>query len=260
MSDAGAQDMLPVVTLRVPGRWADFESFAAALPEGVEVDDEHLYLPAPEGGRFELRATEADEEFPRVFIESCTTELSDRERQDIEGYTANVLLAGPGGSVEAARRLMNAAAAVIQAGGFGVFCDSSGTAHGAEQWLALVADEERGAYWAFVATTGTDDEIYTTGMHVLGLRDGIMTRSGDDRRDWTVLNNFLGFTFQGDEPVADGDLLGEEETGPEFRVAKEPCETFPVGTPFYNPYGMWRLEAVDPAELEAEDEDGEEDR
>ncbi len=235
----------PAVTLRVPGRWASLDAFEAALPEGVWCDEESLHL--PDGSVFELRAAEPDDDFADVFRGSCTRELLPEDDEGLSTYTVNVVLAGRGGSLDAARQLLRAGAAVIRAGGFGVFCDASAAAHGSHDWLALAdSNDDGGAYWAFVTTSGDDDHLYTTGMHVLGHRDAIMPRSGDDERDWMILNNFLGYSYLADEPLSDGDLIGDDDPGqPEFRVHQAPCSTFPPDTPFHNPYGLWRLEPLE---------------
>jgi len=105
-----------------------------------------------------------DDEFPRVFEGACRRLPSRRDRRTIESYGVNVCLAGPGGSLEAAIRMLMAGAAVVQAGGAGVFVDNSGRAHPSRDWIDL-ADSP---------------DLWSVGMHVFGLCDAVIKRGDDD--------------------------------------------------------------------------------
>lgn len=243
------QDEVPRVTLRIPGLWKCAQEFEAELPKDCMLRDGKLFL--PDGWAFEIDVHDADEDFARIFATGCSRPPSEEDQVAIENYTFNLLLTGIGGSVDAAKALLRAGAAAIAAGGHGVFIDSSGLAHGSDDWLALAEQQDVGGpFWAFVMTAGNDDEVYSVGMAVMGMRDAVVPRTGDDKADDFQLRNFLGFTLQSGEPLADGDLLGSEET-PMFSLKKEECTHFEPGNPFHNPFGQWRLVPVS-----AEEEEG----
>ena len=65
---------------------------------------------------------------------------TEEELATADGYTVNVVLSGKGGSMEGARTMMEAAAAMVRAGGAGVFIDNSGLAHGGELWLEITRE------------------------------------------------------------------------------------------------------------------------
>src|SRR6267142_1481772 len=71
---------------------------------------------------------------------ACRQPATADELSTVDGYSVNVLLSGPGGSMQAARTMMQAGAAVVRAGGAGVFIDNSGLAHGGGQWIELTDD------------------------------------------------------------------------------------------------------------------------
>jgi NADPH:quinone reductase-like Zn-dependent oxidoreductase len=76
------------------------------------------------------------------------------------------------GSLEAARKMMEAGAAIVRAGAAGIFIDNCGLAHGGQHWLAMTEDASPDAVsFAFVSIIRGDTEVWTMGMHVLGLRD-----------------------------------------------------------------------------------------
>src|SRR5438552_643214 len=148
-NDNGYEIGVPEVTLRIPGGWSKPQEFFGNLPRGCRCTDNGLIL--LDGSEFELNVLPADEEFPRIFAGSCPKTPTEDECEAIENYKVNICVTGRGGSMEAAKRIMSAAAAVLAAGGVGVFVDNSGIAHGATDWMALVdSADDGGVYWAFV--------------------------------------------------------------------------------------------------------------
>jgi hypothetical protein len=83
-------------------------------------------------------------------------------------------------------------------------------------------------------------------MHVFGLCDAVITRGGDDEADWFDLTSFLGYTLLPDVVIADGDLAGDGDgSPPRYRLHREASCRFPPGSPVHNPYGQWRLIAIE---------------
>jgi hypothetical protein len=81
-------------------------------------------------------------------------------------------------------------------------------------------------------------------MHNLGLRDAICESIGEIEPAAFLMLNFLGYVYEADPTIADGDAVGAEGV-PLFRVYREPCDLHEESDPFYNPYGMWRIRVVD---------------
>lgn len=213
------------------------------LPPGCRWTENGLAL--ADGTEFELYVLPADDEFPQVFANSCPKLPTEDERERIDNYRVNVCLCGRGGSLAAARRLMEGVAAVLAAGGAGVFVDNSGIAHGASDWLTLLDSADNGGlYWAFVSAVRSDEELYSLGMHVLGRRDAIIPRTDDDERDYRTLHSFLGFTAFSGAKIGDGDVVGDPVL-PTFRAHVQDDDRVPADAPMFNPYGRWRLVPVD---------------
>ena len=231
------------VNLRIPGTWSKPAEFFEQLPRGCRCTEEGLIL--ADGSEFELHVLPADEEFPRIFAGSCAKLPTETEREQIENYKVNICLTGPGGSIEAAKRLMAGAAAVLAAGGAGVFVDNSGIAHGATDWLTLHnSADDGGVYWAFVMAVRSEEEVYSMGMHVLGFRDAIIPSTGNEEYDSRTLHSFLGYTAFSGAKIADGEFVGDVVL-PSFQVHEQPDDRVEAGAAMFNPYGRWRLVAVD---------------
>ena len=231
------------VTLRIPGTWSRPEEFYEGLPRGCRSTAEGLVF--DDGSQFELHVLPADEEFPGIFAGSCAKLPTESERSAIEDYKVNICLTGTGGSIEAAKRLMAGAAAVLAAGGAGVFVDNSGIAHGATDWLTLFdSADDGGVYWAFVMAVQSEEEVYSLGMHVLGFRDAVIPSTGNQEYDSRTLHSFLGYTAFSGATLRDGEIVGDTIL-PTFRVHSQSDDRVEPDAPMFNPYGRWRLVAVD---------------
>ena len=183
---------------------------------------------------------DADDQFAQIFRSSCRQPATADELATVDGYRVNVLLSGPGGSMQAARTMMQAAAAIVRAGGAGVFIDNSGLAHGGQHWLEMTEDGGPDALsFAFVAIVRGQADVWTMGMHVLGLRDVAMKRA-DAESDGFGIIEVICYLSGGEKPVEDGHLLADLN-GPRFQAFTEDRTEVPVGSPMHNPFGRLRL-------------------
>ena len=225
------------VTLRVPGPWAHPKELAQRLPAGCRLRPDALEL--DDGTRIEFSAVPADDQFAEVFAGACRQPPTAAERTVVNGYTVNVLLHGPGGSKAAAHAVMRAAAAIVEAGGAGVFIDNSAMAHGGENWRAMTADGGPDALsFAFASIIRGKAEVWTMGMHVLGLPEVVMKRADvEGGFDVVEMTRYLA---AGDKPVGDGHVIADLD-GPRFKTLSEPDTFSKPGSPMHNPFGRLRL-------------------
>ncbi len=208
------------------------------LPAGYRLTPEALIL--PDATQVAFGAAAADEQFPQIFRSSCRQPAAEDELAIVDGYTVNVFLSGPGGSLEAARRMMQAGAAVVEAGGAGVFIDNSALAHGARHWLEMTEDGGPDALsFAFVAIVRGKAEVWTMGMHVLGLRDVVMKRT-DVEVDGFDIIEVIRYLSRGDKPIEDGHVLADLE-GPRFQAFTQESDQGLVASPMHNPFGRLKL-------------------
>lgn len=233
------QPISPVtVALRVPGQWANPRELIERMPEGCRLMPEALILPS--GVQIELGFMDADDQFPGIFRSSLRRPATEEEQRTADGYTVNALLSGPGGSMPAAQTMMEAGAAMVRAGGAGVFIDNSGLAHGGELWLEMTEDGSPDALsFAFVSIIRNQTDVWTMGMHVLGLRDVVMKRA-DVETDGFDIVEVIRYLAQGEKPVGDGHVIADLD-GPRFQAFVQDCEETLAGSPMYNPFGRLRL-------------------
>src|SRR5205823_1870767 len=99
------------------GKWSNPGELIQRLPDGYRLTPEALIL--PDTTQVVFSAGKPDDQFAEIFRSSCRQPATEDELATVAGYKVNVFLSGPGGSMEAARTMMQAGAAVVRAGGAG---------------------------------------------------------------------------------------------------------------------------------------------
>lgn len=227
-------------TLRVPGAWTDPGELLERMPAGFCLTPETLVL--PDGGEIELAAMPPDEQFAGIFRSSCRRPAAEEELAIVDRYTVNIGLSGPGGSLEAARAMMQAGAAIVRAGGAGVFIDNSALAHGGGDWVEMADDGGADAIsFAFVSIVRGRREMWTMGMHVLGFPDLVIGRADGDAE---TMVEVVRYVSAGQKPIGDGHLLADDLGAVRFRVAAAADDRANVAGAMHNPFGCWRLTSL----------------
>src|SRR5690242_706366 len=99
------------IAFRIPGQWATPGELIQRLPAGCRLTAEALTL--PDGTQVASGSAAAAGQVAQFFRSSCRDPATDDELAVVNGYTVNVFLSGPGGSIPAARAMMRAGAAVV---------------------------------------------------------------------------------------------------------------------------------------------------
>jgi hypothetical protein len=226
------------IALRIPGKWSHPRELIQQLPAGIRLTPESLVL--QDGAEVEFGAMEADGQFAQIFRSSLRQPATKDELATVDSYAVNIFLSGPGGSLSAARTMMQAGAAIIQAGGAGVFNDNSGLAHGGQHWLRMTEDGSPDALsFAFVGIVRGQTEVWTMGMHVLGLRDLLMKRADVDA-DENAIIEVIRYLSAGEKPMDDGHIIVDLK-GPRFQAFTQDSPGDLAGSPMHNPFGRLKL-------------------
>lgn len=226
------------IAFRIPGTWKHPGELIERLPPGCSMSPEGLIL--PDGQRVEMVPMPPDKQFADIFASSCRRPATSDELERVRHYTVNIGVMGPGGSLEAARTMMQAAAAIVQAGGAGVFIDNSGLAYGGEQWLDFADDGSADALsFAYVSIVRGQTEAWTMGMHVLGLPE-IKMRRADIEPEGDLIIEVLRYMCHSDRPVDQGHVLLLED-GNVLHVTSKTELDFAAGSPMHNPFGCLML-------------------
>lgn len=226
------------VAMRIPGQWSEPHELFERLREFCELTPEGLVM--PDETLVEFGAMQSDDQFADIFRNSCRRPPTREELAAVQEYNVNVLLCGPGGSMETARTMMQAGAAVVRSGGAGVFIDNCGLAHGGEHWLEMADDGSPEALsFGFVSIIGGKAEMWTMGMHVLGLRDVVMKRADVEENGFDIVE-VIKYLCYSERPIEDGHVVADLE-GPRFQVVVQECPERFSGSPMHNPFGRLKL-------------------
>jgi hypothetical protein len=226
------------VDLRIPGAWSNPQELIERIPAGYRLTSDALVL--PDESRVDLGFMDADDQFAQIFRNSCRRQPTDDELATVDRYTVNALLSGPGGSLDRALKMMQAAAAIIQAGAAGVFIDNCGLAHGGTHWLEMTEVGGPDAVsFAFVAIVRGETEVWTMGMHVLGLRDIVMQRDDIETHGFDIVE-VIRYVSRGEKPIGDGHVLADLN-GPQFQAVAQDSPPQFTSSPMYNPFGRLKL-------------------
>jgi hypothetical protein len=231
----------PRIVLRIPGDWGHPKELLQRLPPGVRLGPERLRL--ADGQEFEFTPMPPDEQFAEIFESSCRRAPQDEELAIVSRYSVNVGLSGPGGSLAAALAMMQAGAAIVQAGGAGVFIDNSALAHGGSDWVAMTEDGGSDAIsFAFATIVRGPREVHTMGMHAMGFPDLVM-RAADVEDDGKAIIEIIRYVCEGVHPLDVGHVLADPQ-GPRFQIVSKESDEFPAGSPLHNPFGRWKILSV----------------
>jgi len=238
-----ASRKIPRVSMRVPGPWNSIDELVKRLPRGWKHEREVL-IPA-DGPPVFIEMMPADDDFPGIFQMSSRRPPSKEELHRIKKYRSNAGVSGPGGSLYAAKHLLQTGAAIIRAGGAGVFVDNGLIAHGASDWLELASAcaDPMAVFYAYVNIVCVKSHYQSHGMHTLGYRDAVISCRDQPQTSLRSIEDFLrasscdGVTWKSGESF-------ENSSGELFRVQSLQDECPFEEHPILNPYGRYRLESM----------------
>jgi hypothetical protein len=230
------------VALRVPGAWTSPDELIKRLPKGVRIETDELVL--PDGEKFEIMPMPADEQFQQVFLTACRGRPTQAELGIMTRYTVQVGLRGFGGSMDAARAMMRAGAALVRAGGAGVFIDNSALAHGGTNWLSMTDDGGIDAVsFAFTSIIRGQAGAHTMGMNVMGLPD-IQLRAEDLDDDGDTIVEIIRYMCGGEKTIDVGHVLADDQLRPRFQAVARVDDEFPAESVMHNPSGRLKFTSI----------------
>jgi hypothetical protein len=226
------------VMLRIPGDWRNPSEIMERLPVGYQIKEEQLHL--PDQTKLDIFPIPADKQFPGIFRTILRSPARAEELEIVDKYTINVGLVGAGGSLESALKMMHAGAAIIHAGGAGVFIDNCCLSHGAEDWLSMTDEGSSDAVsFAFVGIVRGKRDVRTMGMHVPGFPDIVMNREDADADDRAIIE-MIRYICASDRSVGNGHIIADEK-GPRFQIQHEFPDQSSAPEPMRNPFGRLRM-------------------
>ena len=237
----------PEIVLCIPGPWKDRSELLTRI---VACDSGYLFagqvlMNMESKQACQLDYTEQDPHMVKAFQAAGYHWTDTPEMAAIATHQSVVYLIGEGGSRENAEAMMLAAEAVLKAGGLGVKVESAGLAHSPDAWTDMCQNLELFSAHRALVVYITGPEVYSCGMHNLGLRDAITTIT--DKQDAVdLLRVFTWYQFTESPDLRAGQTFSVDVEADIYRLREHEGIDYGEESLFNNPYGIWELEPVLP--------------
>jgi len=232
------------IVLCIPGPWADRSELVQSIVKdsGGYIFAGMVLMHLETNQSFELEFDGPDERMRSAFEAAGPHWANTPEMDKIASHNSVCYLIANGGSLEAAHSIMNAANALLNAGGYGVKVESSGIAHSPEDWR----DQCQSSY-LFKSHTSyvvyiTSDITYSCGMHNFGLPDALVA-SNESENPAELLRIFTHYLLSESPEIKEGQTFSVDSDSPGYRIYSHAGINYGDDSLFNNAYGTWELKA-----------------
>lgn len=233
------------IVLCIPGPWADRSELVERIVKGSDgyIFAGMVLMHMETSQSFELDFESSDERMLSAFEAAGPHWKHTPEMKLISSHKSVCYLISKGGSIESAHSIMNAANALLKAGGFGVKVESTGLAHSPKDWKEQCEYnylfKSHSSYVVYI----TSEETYSCGMHNFGLPDAII-KSTDSDNSSELLRVFTHYILSESPEINDDQTFSVDSDSPTYRITKYPAINYGENSLFNNPFGMWELQAL----------------
>lgn len=236
----------PTIVIGVPGTWKNKDAILAALVEQDYIFAGIVLMHTKTNESFGLEIYEKDPAMRKSFEVAGLGQLDETLLDAIEQHTFTLYLIGSAGSLEAAQKIMQAANALLDAGGLAVKVETTGKAFSPKAWKELCApNTPQALYIAFVLTLRAQGDVfYTCGMHNLGLKDSIVGAVSEQLAAYT-LDVFSLYQLLEQPDLQAGETFQANQEAPVFRLMSQEDSRYAPDDSFHNRYGLWILAPVE---------------
>jgi len=235
-------DSLPDIVLCIPGPWRDRSELLERIADSGSgyLFAGRVLMHMQNGHCVELQHEARDDRMADAFLAAGRHWSHSPDMERIAAHASVVYLVGKGGSRENAELLMRAGQALLDAGGLGVKVESSGIAHTPDVWRSLCSELHRFSAFAAYVVFVTGSDVFSCGMHSLGLRDAVIESHGAER-PVELLKVFTQYLLIEQPTILAGHTFSAGTDEPRFKLADDPGMDVGDNALFANPYGTWRL-------------------
>ncbi|WP_459210881.1 hypothetical protein [Aquimarina rhabdastrellae] len=234
------------IILGIPGKWDSIDAIKASIIEHSNNEltiKDNFITDSQTGQVYELDIYDYDPQMWLAFKKWSKTPLDENFLDELDTHTHTIYLVGPGGSMSLAQRISEIAVHILNAGGFGVKIETSGTAYDKSNWTTTVGINAPIALYSLYVRQmqyARTSFSYTCGMHNLGLAD-VSTRQTDLQIAIPAVLQFNSDRLMDNLTIKAGDQYTALDT--DFLITEE--TTCPTADDEYyrNPWGMWLLTA-----------------
>lgn len=233
------------IVLCIPGPWATRSQLVESIFKNSDgyIFAGMILMHIETNQSFELEFDGSDERMLSAFQTSGPHWNNTPEMELIATHKSICYLISKGGSIESAHAIMNAANALLNAGGYGVKVESSGIAHPPKDWREQCQYnylyKSHSSYVVYV----TSEKTYSCGMHNFGLPDAII-HSSESENPPELLKVFTRYLLTESPEIKDGQTFSVDSDSPNYKINAHPSIDYGENSLYNNPYGTWLLKAL----------------
>lgn len=243
MSDLDNQ---PEMVLCIPGPWKTHSELVQSIVtnSGGYIFAAGILLHMESHFSCELIHESADPNMTHAFNAAGPHWRDSAEMQRISSHASVVYLKGRGGSREAAENPMRCGEGLLNAGGLGVKVESTGLAHSPGDWRSYCQHLDLFTAHRALVVYLTGDDVYSCGMHNLGLRDAVTPAGENKAAAVELLRIFTLYLFTEAPVIRSGQTFSVSADALMYRIRDHPGWDYGPDSLFTNPYGAWHLAPV----------------
>jgi len=186
----------------------------------------------------------ADLQIPKALEIAGQGKISNEILERLREHTSVVYLHFPLDFPNQRERVLKFTQIIQRLGGIAVKVESSGVAHSWERWFALLSGTPFDFYCSAVVLIGDQNYYYSCGMHLFGLPECEVSRSMPIDKAADLMNRFNFWQILEHPKISQGHTFSVNPTSPHFRLGLEQDNRHDKQDLFYNPHGIWRLNAA----------------
>ena len=232
------------IVLCIPGPWSDRTQLVESIANhsGGYLFAGTVLLDLETNQSFELVFEGRDERMLAAFEAAGPHWKNTPEMDLISTHQSVCYIVSGGGSIDSAHSIMDAACAILNAGGLGVKVESSGLAHSPDDW------QEQSQYNYLLKSHSsyviylTSENTYSCGMHNFGLPEA-MVKSSESDNPPELLRVFTHYLLSESPDIKEGQTFSVDSSSPAYRIKAHTGIEYGENSLFSNPFGMWLLEA-----------------
>lgn len=232
----------------IPGSWESREEFLKSVIVSTKGDFMFaggIFANPKENDHIELEFYEAYEGMTEAFNYGGQGKITDITLHQISQHKGVVYLVFPPNIISQKERIAKFTKVISECGGIAVKLETSGIAHEWNEWFRLInSDNIFDQYCASVVLISDENKYYSCGMHSFELPDAQISRTINVEEAADLINRFNYWRIL-EKPILEiGHTFSLTSESQYFRLEMTSDKRHQSDDLFYNPKGIWDLEAI----------------
>ncbi len=240
--------MTPELIICIPGTWTDRSDLLRQVityePKGRYMFAGMVLADVEAKDHVPLEFCPADPHIPKAFEIAGQGKIPSEILARLHEHTSVVYLHFPLDLPNQRERILKFTQIIERLGGIAVKVESAGLAHSWERWFSLLSGTPFNVYCAGVVLIGDRDYYYSCGMHHFGLPECEVPCLIPVGEAADLMNRFNFWQITEHPKLSRGHTFSLTPTAPHFRLSLEQDTRHDKEQLFYNPHGIWRLNAA----------------